>query len=225
MRKLLLSILFLCAVSLPAFSDSITITGSYFMPRGHSDIFDQNERETTFRTNDLNGFGAGFQYDHFIGNFVNIGAGVSFYDQNTDVIDNDFEFPNGDQIVRNIALQIVPLEVNFHFLPAGREVPVIPYFGGGAGVYFWEYRERGDFVLDRLTNPHVVTGRADSSGTDGGWHVEGGVQIPFSRSATAVAEVKYFKAHGDLDRSSFDPSFQPIDLSNLVISGGVSFWF
>jgi hypothetical protein len=76
-----------------------------------------------------------------------------------------------------------------------------------------------------LPHPPVITGRADSTGTDPGWHAEGGVQIPFSRSAAAIAEVKYFKAHGDLDRRSFDPAFQPIDLSNLVISGGVSFWF
>jgi opacity protein-like surface antigen len=226
MRRLLLSILFLAAVSLPAFADSITVTGSYFMPRGDSDIFTQNEHETSFRTNDLNGLGAQFRYDHFLGNYINIGGGVSFYDQNTDVVDNDFEFPNGNQIVRNIELQIVPLEVNLHILPAGRDVPVIPYIGGGAGLYFWEYHERGDFVLDRLTNPHVFpNGRADSSGTDGGWHVEGGVQIPFSRAITATGEFKYFRAHGDLDPRSFDTGFQPIDLSSSIISGGISFWF
>lgn len=225
MRKLLLSILFLSVLSLPAFADSFNVSASYFMPRGDSDIFDQNKIETTFRTKDLNGFGASFRYDHFIGEYVNVGAGVSFSDQDTDVVDNDFEFPNGDPVVRNISLQIVPLEAHLHFLPAGRELPVIPYVGGGAGVYFWQYEERGDFILDRNTNPHAVTGRADSDGADFGWHVEGGVQIPFSRSAAATGEVKYFKVDGDLDRRSFDPAFEPIDLSHVVVSGGVSFWF
>ncbi len=225
MKKLLLSILFLSLLSLPAFADSVTVLGSYFMPRGNSDIFDQNELETTFRVSDLNSLGAAFRYDHFVGDFINIGGGVSFFDNDTDVVDNDFEFPNGDPIVRNISLQIVPLEFNVHVLPIGRESPVIPYVGGGVGVYFWQYRERGDFVIDRLTDPHGRTGRADSDGTDAGWHMEGGVQIPFSRNAAATAEFKYFDANGDLDRRSFDPAFEPIDLSSTVISGGVSFWF
>lgn len=225
MKRLLLLILFSSVLSLPAFADSFTVTGSYFIPQGNSDIFSQNERETTFRTSDLNGFGGSFRYDHFMGNYVNVGGGVSFFDQSTHVVDKDFQFPNGSAIRRNISLQIIPLEANFHFLPAGRELPVIPYLGGGVGVYFWQYRERGDFVVDRLSNPHIVTGRADSDGTDPGWHAEGGVEIPISRSATATAEVKYFKVHGDLDKRFFDPAFQPIDLSNVVISGGISFWF
>jgi opacity protein-like surface antigen len=110
-------------------------------------------------------------------------------------------------------------------LPVGRESPVIPYIGAGAGLYIWEYEEFGDFVINRFTDPEVITGVAFSDGADFGWNVHGGVQFPFSRSATITAELKYSKAEGDLDVEGFDPAFEPIDLSMMTYSAGISFWF
>jgi hypothetical protein len=55
--------------------------------------------------------------------------------------------------------------------------------------------------------------------------VHGGIQIPFSRSATFMSQIKYSKAEGELDRSGFDPAFHPIDLSMVTYSVGISFWF
>jgi hypothetical protein len=225
MKKLFLFIVILFYSSLFVAADSITVLGGYVGPSGESDVYTQNERETTFEVSDLDGFGATFGYDHFIGEYVNLGGSLTFYQDDTDVIDEEFEFEDGRPIVRNISLQIIPLELNVRFLPAGRNVGVIPYLGGGAGIYFWEYEEIGDFVFDRNTNPRVVTGDAFSDGADPGWHVEGGVQIPFSSSATFTAEAKYWDAEGDLDPEGFDPRFEPIDLSAFMISGGVSIWF
>jgi len=225
MKTFLLSVLFLSMVSLPAFSDSITVLGGYVLPKGDSDVFKQNELETTFKVDDLNDFGVYVGYDHFLGNFVNLTVGLSFYQSDTNVVDRDFEFPNGNPIQRNIALQIMPLEAGVRFLPAGREAPVIPYVGGGVGAYFWQYEEVGDFIINRNTNFSPITGRAFSDGTDFGWHVEGGIQIPVSRSATITAEAKYFKVEGNLDELSFDPLFEPLDLSATMFSAGVSFWF
>jgi hypothetical protein len=226
MRRLIPFLLLACCLSVPAFSDSVTVLGGYALPSGDSDIFRQNERETNFEVNDLNDFTFTARYDHFFGDFVNLGGSVSFFDADTHVVDSDFEFENGDPITRRIRLQIVPVEVNLHFLPAGRNEVIIPYVGGGVGAYYWEYEEIGDFVFNRNTGNEIVrTGDAYSDGWDGGWHVEGGVQIPFSRSATFTAEAKYFNVDGDLDVRGFDASFEPIDLSMTSFSAGVSFWF
>ena len=211
--------------TLPAFSDSIYILGSYVSPEGDSDIFEQNAEEVTFDVDDLNGFGATFGYDRFVGEFVNVGASIGFYENDTTVIDREFEFPNGDPIFRDINLRIVPLEGNVRILPLGRETVVIPYIGAGAGIYFWEYEEFGDFVIDRFTDPRVITGTAFSDGADFGFNVHGGVQVPISRSATITGEVKWSSVEGDLDEESFDPAFEPIDLSTVSYSAGVSFWF
>jgi opacity protein-like surface antigen len=220
---LLITVAFLYTI--PAHSDSFYILGSYVSPEGDSDIFRQNEDELTFEVDDLNGFGATFGYDHFIGEYVNIGAAIAFYENDSTGEDREFELGNGDPILRNIRLRIVPLEANVRILPLGRELAVIPYIGAGAGVYFWEYEEVGDFVLDRFTNPTVTTGSAFSDGADFGWNIHGGVQFPISRSAAIAAEIKWTKVEGDLDTEGFDPGFEPIDLSTITYSGGVSFWF
>ena len=210
---------------IPAHADSVTILGGFVTPSGDSDIYNQNEVETDFEVDDLNDFSATFRYDHFIGNLASIGVSATFYESDTLVTDQELEFLNGKPIHRDISLQIVPLEFNLHFLPAGRDASFIPYFGGGIGFYFWEYQENGDFVIDRNSDPSVITGLAFSDGTDPGWHIEGGFQIPFSRSATFTAEAKYWSAEGDLDEQGFDPAFEPIDLSATTISAGVSIWF
>lgn len=226
MKKLLLvMMMFAGMASVPAFADQVNLLGGYVLPEGNSDVYDQNARETTFRTKDLDGWGGTFGYDHFLGEFVNLGISSSFYHNDTTVQDVDFAYQNGAPILRNIHLQIVPLEFNLHILPIGREPAVIPYLGGGFGIYFWNYEEAGDFVFDRLTNPNIVTGRAFSDGVDPGYHVEGGFMIPFSRSTTFTAEAKYWHAHGKLDVSGFDPSFHPLDLSALMFQAGVSIWF
>ena len=225
MRKVLAIAAFAALIGLPAFGDSITVTGGYFLPSGGSDVFEQNEIETTFEASDLNDFGGTIRYDHFLGEYINLGGGISFYQGDDTVQDRDFVFDDGGPILRDIRLEIVPVEANIHFLPAGRNAAVIPYFGGGFGFYYWEYEEIGDFVINRFTRPEVITGVATSDGFDPGFHVEGGVYIPVSRAAAITIEYKYWNADGDLDEIGFDPSFEPIDLSGSLISGGVSIWF
>src|SRR5262249_14256621 len=194
-------------------------------PSGDSDVYRQNARETTFRVSDLGGFSGVVAYNHFLGSHFDLGGGFSFFAHDTNVQDVEFSFLDGTPLIRNIRLEIYPVEGSLHFLPAGRDVPVIPYIGGGGGVYFWHYDEVGDFVQNRNTDPFIVTGAAHSDGADGGWHVEGGIQIPFSRYTTFTAEAKYFSASGKLDVRSFDPNFGRLDLSAAMYSACISFWF
>ena len=223
--KLALTVVFCTFLALPVFSGSVTILGGYVMPEAKSDVYEQNEFETTFETGDLQSFGGIVRYDHFLGNFINLSGSISYYESDTSVVDLEFEFEDGYPIGRDIRLEIVPVEFNIHLLPAGREAAVIPFVGGGAGLYVWQYEEIGDFVINRFTDPEVITGVAYSDGADPGWHVEGGVHIPVARSVAVTVEAKYWSAKGDLDKAGFDPDFEPIDLSATMISGGVSIWF
>jgi Outer membrane protein beta-barrel domain len=225
MKKVLL-FMFLCATAaLPASAGSVNALFGWVQPSGDSDIYSQNEQETTFRVNDLDGFGGSVGYDFFLGDYVNVGAGFSYYANDTTVEDVDFEFQNGQPILRDIRLEIYPIEANIKFLLTGRDTVVIPYVGGGFGIYFWNYEEIGDFIFDRNTNPHIVSGHSFSDGADPGWHVEAGVFIPVGHSIAIMGEGKYWGAEGDLDIEGFDPAFEPIDLSGLQIAGGISFWF
>jgi opacity protein-like surface antigen len=225
MRKLLLLSFVFSVLAIPVMADSVNVFAGYVLPQGDSDVYTQNEAETTFRVKDLDDFSGSVQYDHFFGEHFTLEGNFSFYQGETTVQDLEFEFPDGAPIFRNIRLEIVPLEVALKVLPIGRNSPVIPYIGGGAGLYYWQYEEVGDFVIDRNTDPTVITGFAYSDGWDPGWHVEGGVQIPVSRAIALQFEAKYWKAGGDLDVTGFDPAFGPLDLSATMFSGGVSIWF
>jgi hypothetical protein len=225
MKKHMLLMILGMFITIPAFSDSIYVLASYVNPEADSDIFEQNRLETSFDPDELNGFGATFGYDHFIGEFVNVGGSISVYQDDQVVEDREFRFENGAPILREIRLRIIPIEGNVRVLPIGREFAVIPYVGAGAGIYVWEYEEIGDFVFDRFGDPFVETGTAFSDGADFGFNIHGGLQFPISRSATITGEVKWIKVEGDLDTESFDPAFEPIDLSTVTYSAGVSFWF
>jgi Outer membrane protein beta-barrel domain len=226
MKKLLLAMIFSGFVSVPVFADSVNVLFGYAIPRGDSDVYQQNEAETTFRVKDLNDFIGSVGYDHFFGDHISLGGNFAYYQGETTVQDRLFLFPDGRPAFRDIRLEIVPLEIALKVLPIGRNVPVIPYFGGGGGIYYWQYEEVGDFVINRNTaDPRIISGTAYSDGYDPGWHVEGGVQIPVARSIALQFEAKYWQAKGNLDVTGFDPSFEPLDLSGSSYSGGVSFWF
>ena len=226
MKKLAAFFLLAGLAAIPAFGDSITITGGYFLPRGDSDVFFQNEIETTFDVHDLDGWGGTIRYEHFLGDHFSLGGGFSYNDSWTTVQDLDFIHENGAPILRDISLQIVPLEFAAYVLPAGRNGAVIPYVGGGFGIYYWEYQEVGDFIINRTSDfPEVINGVAYSDGYDPGWHIEGGVYVPVGGSVALVGEGKYWSADGKLNPAGFDPNFQPLDLSGTLISFGVSIWF
>ena len=210
--------------SYPAFSDSIYVLGSYLSPNGRSDIFEQNRTETTFDTDDLNDFGTTFGYDHFIGKYLNVGGSVTYYQEDAGGRDRAFARPGGGPAERNFRLKLIPLEFNARALPVGRDVPVIPYIGGGVGLYLWEYEEAGDFVIDRNAGPRIISDRASSDGRALGFNLHGGIQIPFSRSAALIVEVKHLYVNDDLDDDLFD-RFEPIDLSSIIYSAGISFSF
>ena len=66
MKKLLLAMIFSGFVSVPVFADSVNVLFGVPIPRGDSDVYHQNEAETTFRVKDLNDFIGSVGYDHFL---------------------------------------------------------------------------------------------------------------------------------------------------------------
>ena len=210
--------------SVPAYSDSIYVLGTYVNPDGRSDIFEQNHIETTFDSGELDKFGATFGYDHFIGEYVNIGGSLTYYKDDASAQDRAFLTPGGAPVRRDFRLKIIPLEFNASVLPMRRSQIIVPFIGAGVGFYRWEYEEAGDFVVNRDSDPRVITGLASSDGTNFGYHTYGGVHIQFWRSAVFTAQVKHFNLEPDLEDDLFD-RFEPIDLSSYAYSFGISFWF
>jgi len=205
-------------------ADDITFKLGGFIPDGKSDIWKVNTTETNFKVSNLAGFYAAAEVDLFLGKNFNFAVELGYSEKDTLTEDIDFVYPDDSPIEHTLFLRLVPLQGSFKFLPFGRDRKIIPYFGGGVGLYFWNYQEYGDFVINRYTEPEIITALFESSGADFGYHGMFGIMIPFGYHYTANAELKYAKVQGHLG-SDFDPTFDPIDLSGLYATFGVSFWF
>jgi hypothetical protein len=224
--RFLIAAMVVLFVSSPALSDSFYMLGTYFSPNGRSDIFEQNRRETTFDVDDLNDFGFTAGYDHFVGDYFSVGGSASFYREDAVGRDRVFRTSSGGPVERSFRLKLLPIEFNARALPLGRDDRVIVFIGGGVGYYFWDYEEVGNFVIDRnSTNPRIIAGSASSDGRTLGFNIHGGIEIPMTESSTFMIEVKHLYVNDDLDRTEFDPDFEPIDLSAILYSAGFSFWF
>lgn len=204
-------------------AESVSVKLGYYVPRAQSDLWEQNFENLTADRSDFRGFTLTVEADHFVGDHLNIGGGTGVYEKRVITRDREFEFTDGGTIRQELKLTVIPVEGYLKVFPAGRELPVIPYFGGGAGIYLWRYEESGDFVIYRSTDPRLISGTYFTETISPAVHIRTGVSIPVGRN-TIDAEFKYVWAEGNLS-SDFDPDFEPFDLGGMQVSAGFSFWF
>ena len=122
-----------------------------FVPRGFdgrdtSDVLYQNAGFLDFRMKDFNGATAGAEYLVQLGDFFDAGLGVGIYSRSVRTSDLDFQHPNGALVEQDLKLRMIPVTATFRFLPLGHHDAIVPYFGGGVGIYRWRYSEIGEFV-------------------------------------------------------------------------------
>ncbi len=205
-------------------AETLTFRLGILAPEGKSDIWQQNTLETTLSMNKMISGYLEVAVDLFIQDILNVEFSLGAYEKDRWIEDSEFIWPDGSPIERSIHLSIVPLLISLKLYPFGKNVKVIPYLGGGAGLYFWKFSEDGDFVLDRYFDPFIATGFVEASGQDIGWHAMVGFQIPWGRRTSFDFEARYYKVNGELSED-FDPAFEPIDLSGWIITGGLSIWW
>lgn len=222
MKSFIIAIILIIPIA--TFANDLTFKIGGFIPNGNSDIWEANESETDFKTTNLAGAYVGMEVDLFLGKYANFSCEVGYYKKDTLAEDADYIFPDGIPIEHVIYLRKIPLQASIKLFPLGRNKKIIPYAGAGIGLYFWDYQEYGDFVVNRYTEPEIISGFYESTGQDFGTHAMFGFMFPIGWKNTVNAEIKYVKLDGNLGKD-FDPSFEPIDLSGLYITFGISFWF
>ncbi len=170
MKKLtVLALGLLLLVPTLAFSDSVSIRASYFMPRALTNSYLANHPDSlwaiefdqmTFLPKEYRGGMVGISYDHFLGPNLSLALSVDAYNKSQVGVYNDwvlntldegdFAFPYdlylGDDIVHSFRATITPLQLSLKFLPLGRRAKIVPYVGGGASLVFASVRMFGDQV-------------------------------------------------------------------------------
>ena len=93
---------------------------------------------------------------------------------------------------------------------------IVPYIGGGVGIFNWRYTESGNFAgtPDSQGNVNIVNGTFKGSGTAVGPVILGGVRFPVGHKGSGFGfEIKYQNAQGNL------PSDQGFAASKIDLGG------
>lgn len=239
-----------------AFSDTFTLRMGYFMPGAstnltlHPDSLWAIEfNQMSFSKKKFQGSMLGLGYEYFVGPYLSLAFTVDSYTKNrpgyyVDYVqfaldEGDFAFPyeyyDGGIIEHAFAVSSTPLQLSVKFLPLGRKARLIPFIGGGAGLYFWSVRLQGEMV--DFSDPWIYTddvlGDIDiypvglvygkERGQAFGAHAFGGFQIPIGFRATIDLEARYHWAKAKFDE--WFVGFEDFDLGGLAISVGFSYWF
>ena len=189
-----------------------------FVPRGFhardtDDVLFQNTGFLDFRIGDFNGVTAGGEYLVGLGDFFDAGLGIGIYSQSTRTADLDFQHPNGALIEQDLKLRIIPITATFRYLPIGHHDAIVPYVGGGVGIYRWRYEETGEF-LD--TDNNIFPGSFTASDTTVGPVILGGVRIPVGRKGSGFGgEIRWQGGKGDLPLNQGFAGTK-IDLGGLI---------
>jgi opacity protein-like surface antigen len=146
-----------------------------------------------FNIDDFNFATFGGEWLVGIGDYLEAGVGLGFYQRTVPSVYADFTDSDGTEIEQDLKLRIIPVSATVRFLPIGRG-GVEPYVGAGVGVFNWRYSEVGEFV--DFDDGSIFRDRYIAKGTTAGPVILGGIRFPVADVWTVGGEIRYQKAEG-----------------------------
>lgn len=200
-------------------------------PRAESDIFQMVTRELTLEKSDfrnpLIGFDLGITLqDHLIlvfsgeyGRTTKVSEFRDFVEDNERPIaqETNFRLFTAAATIRYYPLKMGETVGSYAWIPKR----ILPYVGGGGGFVHYTFSQVGDFVDTNTLD--IFYANLISSGWAAAPFVVSGIDIGLTPAVFINMEAGYSWAQADLSRDF--GGFQPIDLSNLRVVGGINFRF
>lgn len=204
---------------------SIRLGLGLFTPDGDSEFWRGNEFEFTGDADDLDDAVLSAEFRLPVGRMTSVLLSASHYSGETLQAYRDFVDGAGFDIVHETRLSVTPLALGVVLHPVGRRDQIAPYVGAGAGFWFWNYEEVGDFIVfDNLGEPgEIVFEDLRADGMTTGWFALVGLDIPISRYASLYGEARWNQAEDDQD-DDFS-GLGDIDLSGRQLTAGLSWRF
>ena len=162
-----------------------------------------------FDIEDFNGFSVNGEWLVGLGDYLEAGFGVGYYQESVPTIYRDLQNDNGSEIEQTLKLKVVPLSATVRFLPIGSH-KVTPYVGAGIGAFNWRYSESGEFV-DTSDNS-IFRNTYVAKGWTAGPVILAGIRFPIADALTLGGEARWQKAEGDTDREETGLLGDKIDL-------------
>jgi len=247
--KKLLSLMAMMLLIIPALSraDLVTFKVGYFIPRAESDLWQTELENMSFTKSNFQDTNFGFTYEYFLSRQLSLAITIDGYSKNKVGVyegyvgyqdyDGDWAYP--DEFIgefspsHNFNVSITPLQVSLKIAPLGRGERIIPFIGGGVGIYLWNVRLQGDLIdfsdpwwdtANEVTiYPIYPTDAREESKISFGYQVMAGLMVPIANRISLEGEFKLNKAEGNLTEA-FE-GFEPFDLSGYTITIGLNYWF
>ena len=181
-----------------------------------TDVLFRNQDSLLFETDDFNGFSLGAEWLVGVTEYIELGAGVSFYQKTVPSIYDRLINDDGSEIEQDLKLRQIPLSATVRFLPLGRSTGFQPYIGAGIGVINWRYSETGEFVD---FNDQVFRANYTAKGNEVGPVILGGVRFPVADVWLVGGEVRWHSAEGET--GGIDKGF----LGDTIDLGGMTYNF
>jgi hypothetical protein len=247
-----------------ALADSFSLRVGYFMPGALSSSYLAQHTDSlwaiefdqmTFAKKDFRGGMYGATYERFFGPNFSLVLGVDTFSRRrlgdywdfdqTEFTEGWFAFPvdlepaditSWYYISHSFKVNSTPVTLSVKICPLGRKTKLIPFVGGGVGLYFWSaalYGEMVDFsdpwvytdpVLGDIDIYPVIDVNSRETDMAIGYHAFGGFQFPIGYRATIDAEVRYHWAKGRFDDPWF-VGFDDFELGGLALTVGFTYWF
>jgi hypothetical protein len=170
----------------------------------------------------------GGEYLLGLGDWVEAGVGISFYQRTLNSQYLDYTNPDDSEITQQFKFRVVPVTLSARWFPTGRTTPVQAYVGGGVNIYKWKYTETGNFIdfTDPNANPlPIFSDTFEDDGTAVGPVFLTGLRVPFAHNHFLLgAEYRYQWGTADLDPAkNFSSNKLKLDGSSLVATFHVRF--
>ena len=154
---IILSALFLCLPGL-VFPDIVSFKVGYYIPLAMSDLWEIEFENMSFTHTDFQNTNFAFGYEYFVSREFSLILGIDGYTKNKSGIYNDyvgedidgqgyaFDYGEGVPISHVFSVSSTPVQASLKFTPLGRKGKIIPFIGGGVGVYIWTVRVQGELI-------------------------------------------------------------------------------
>jgi len=182
------------------------------------------DQASGINVSEFNGFTFGGEYVVGLGPMFEGELGVGYYAKTVTTSYANFTDESGNEVTQDLHLRIVPFTATVRWLPLGRGGGLVPYIGGGVGVFAYHYSEIGSFV-DPTDNNAIYNASYDASGSVTGPVILGGVRAPIGNFQVG-GEIRYQNAKGDLPTTGTNSFLAPkIDLTgfNYLVTLGYRF--
>lgn len=165
--------------------------------RDRNDVLRQNLSFLDFNLDEFDGLSAGGDFSISLGSFIEVGAGLNYYQRTVPTVYSRFVDDDGTEIDSDLKLRNIPLALTAKVFPLTRDAGFQPYIGGGVQFNRWQYTEVGEF-LD-FSNGEIFRDSFVDDGMEIGPVFLAGVRFPVGSNLLMGGEWRYSTAKADVD--------------------------